>query len=119
MAYCNLADLELESHGIDSTIDWAQRAMELANAWANDEILCYALNTLGTVRLIAGDTAGWDDLERSLQLALTGGFEEQVARAYMSLSAMAVSRRQYDQASRYLSTGLAYCEERDLDSLGV
>ena len=119
MAYCNLADLELESHGIDSTIDWAQRAMELANAWANDEILCYALNTLGTVRLIAGDTAGWDDLERSLQLALTGGFEEQVARAYMSLSAMAVSRRQYDKASQYLSTGLAYCEERDLDSLGV
>jgi tetratricopeptide (TPR) repeat protein len=119
MAYCNRADLGVESHEIDSAIDWAQRAIELAKAWANDEILSYALNTLGTVRLIAGDTAGRDDLERSLQLALAGGFEEQVARAYMSLSAMAVSRRQYDHASRYLNMGLAYCEERDLDSLGV
>jgi DNA-binding CsgD family transcriptional regulator/tetratricopeptide (TPR) repeat protein len=119
MAYCNRADLELESHGIDSAIDWSQRAIRLAKAWANDEILSYALNNLGTVRLMAGNTAGWDDLERSLQLALTGGFQEQVARGYMSLSAMAVSRRQYDQASRYLSMGLGYCEERDLDSLGV
>ena len=99
-AYCNRADLDLESHEIDSAIDWAQRAIELAKAWANDEILCHALSTLGTVRLIAGDTAGWDDLERSLQLALAGGLQEQVARAYMSLAAMAVSRRQYDQASR-------------------
>ena len=119
MAYCNRADLGVEAHEIDSAIDWAQRAIELAKAWANDEILSYALNTLGTVRLIAGDTAGGDDLERSLQLALAGGFQEQVARAYMSLSAMAVSRRQYDQAARYLDMGLAYCEERDLDSLGV
>ena len=28
---------------------------------------------------------------------------------------MAVSRRQYDEARRYFSEGLAYCEERDLD----
>ena len=32
---------------------------------------------------------------------------------------MAVSGRHYEQASRHLSTGLAYCEERDLDSLHV
>ncbi len=118
-AYCNRADLDLESHEIDSAIDWAQRAIALAKAWAKDEILCHALSTLGTVRLMAGDTGGWDDLECSLQLALAGGLQEEVARAYMSLAAMAVSRRQYDQASRYLGTGLAYCEERDLDSLHV
>jgi hypothetical protein len=60
---------------------------------------------------------GWADLERSLQLALASGFQEQVASAYTTCAAMAVSRRQYDEAARFLSAGLAYCEERDLDFL--
>jgi tetratricopeptide (TPR) repeat protein len=118
MAYCNRADLDLEAHEADSAIDWARRAIALAELWANDEILSHALNTLGTVRLIVGDVSGWADLDRSLQLALAGGLQEQVARAYTNLSAMAVSRRQYDQASGYFCAGLAYCDERDLDSHG-
>jgi DNA-binding CsgD family transcriptional regulator/tetratricopeptide (TPR) repeat protein len=114
-AFCNRADLDLEAHEIDSSIGWAQRAITLAEPWANNEILCDALNALGTVRLIAGDISGWADLNRSLQLALAAGLQEQVASAYTNLAAMAVSRRQYEQASGYLRTGLTYCEERDLD----
>ncbi|HXI47963.1 MAG TPA: helix-turn-helix transcriptional regulator, partial [Steroidobacteraceae bacterium] len=82
-----------------------------------NEILCDALGALGITRLIAGDTSGWADLERGLRLALDGALQEQVASAYNDLSAMAVSWRQYDQASRWLSEGLAYCEKHDLDSL--
>jgi DNA-binding CsgD family transcriptional regulator len=115
LAYCNRADLDMEAHDADSAIDWTQRAISLAEGWGNDEILSHALDTLGTVRLIVGDPTGWADLDRSLQLALAGGFQEQVARAYTNLAAMAVSRRDYEQASGYLSEGLAYCEERDLD----
>jgi DNA-binding CsgD family transcriptional regulator len=40
-----------------------------------------------------------------------------VASAFNDLSAMAVSWRQYANATRYLSEGLAYCEKHDLDSL--
>ena len=115
MAYCNRADLDLEAHEIDSSIGWAQRAITLAEPWANNVILCDASNALGTVRLIGGDISGWADLNRSLQLALAAGLQEQVASAYTNLAAMAVSRRQYEQASGYLRTGLTYCEERDLD----
>ena len=116
MAYCIRADLDMEAHEAESAIDWAQRAIAIAEPSANTEILSYALNTLGTVRLIGGDDSGWPDLERSLQLALAGGFQEQTVGAYTDLAAMAVSQRQYDQASRYISAGLTYCEERDLDS---
>ena len=115
MAYCDRADLDMEAHEADSAIDWAQRAITLAEKWANTEILSHALNTRGTVRLIGGDVSGWPDLHRSLQLALAGGFQEQTVGAYTDLAAMAVSHRQYEQASQYLSAGLAYCEERDLD----
>jgi DNA-binding CsgD family transcriptional regulator/tetratricopeptide (TPR) repeat protein len=114
-AYCNQADLDMESHEADSAIDMAGRAITLAEQWSNAEILSDALNTVGTVRLIGGDIAGWDDLDRSLQLALAAGLQELVAGSYSNLAAMAVSRRQYELATRYLSEGLAYCEERDLD----
>ena len=116
MAYSNRAQLDMEAHEIDSAIRWAQRTIALAEPWANREILSDALNTLGTARLIAGDTSGWADLDRSLQLALSGGFQSQTARAYTNLCAMAVSRRQYGAASSYLQQGLRYCERHELDS---
>jgi DNA-binding CsgD family transcriptional regulator/tetratricopeptide (TPR) repeat protein len=116
MAYCDRADLEMEAHEADSAIDSAQRAIALAELWANAEILSEALSTRGTVRLIGGDTSGWADLDRSLQLALASGIPHHVAGAYTNSAAMAVSGRQYAQASRYLREGLTYCEERDLDS---
>jgi DNA-binding CsgD family transcriptional regulator/tetratricopeptide (TPR) repeat protein len=116
-AYCDRADLDMESHENHSAIDFAHRAIALAEAWTDHLILSNASNVLGTARLIIGDDSGWADLERSLQLALANSFQEQAARAYNNLSAMAVSRRRYDEAARYLSAGLGYCEERDLDFL--
>jgi len=116
-AYCDRADLDMESHENDSAIEFAQRAIALAETWEDNQILSSASSALGTARLIIGDDSGWADLERSLQLGLAHGLQEQAAGAYTDLSAMAVSRRQYGQAARYLSAGLAYCEERDLDFL--
>ncbi len=116
-AYCDRAELHMESHENDSAVAYAQRAIALAESQPNARTVSDALGVLGTARLIMGNDAGWADLERSLQLALAGGFHQQVASAYTDLSAMAVSRRQYDRAAGSLSAGLAYCEERDLDFL--
>jgi DNA-binding CsgD family transcriptional regulator len=106
----------MEAHEADAAIDWAQRAIALAEPWANTGILSQALNIRGTVRLIGGDTSGWADLKRSMQLALDRGLPERIAGCHTNLAAMAVSGRLYEQASRHLSEGLAYCEEHDLDS---
>jgi DNA-binding CsgD family transcriptional regulator len=115
MAYGNRAQLHMEATETDASISWAQRAIDLAEPWANHEILSDALNTLGTARLVGGDQSGWADLERSLQLALAGGYQGQIARAYTNLSAMAVSTRRFSKAPGYLREGLEYCERRDLD----
>jgi DNA-binding CsgD family transcriptional regulator/tetratricopeptide (TPR) repeat protein len=115
MAYGNRAQLHMEATETDDAIHWAQRAITLVEPWANNEILSDALNSLGTARLVAGDVSGWADLERSLHLALAGGYQGQVARAYTNLTAMAVSQRKFLRASDYLRQGLAYCELRDLD----
>jgi len=115
MAYGNRAQLHMEATETDAAISWAQRAITLVEPSANYEILSDALNTRGTARLVAGDLSGWADLERSLQVALAGGYQGQVARAYTNLSAMAVSQRRFSQATGYLRAGLEYCERRDLD----
>jgi DNA-binding CsgD family transcriptional regulator/tetratricopeptide (TPR) repeat protein len=116
-AYSNCAQLDMESHELESAIIWAQRAIALAEPCAENEIRCDALGTLGISRLIAGDPSGWVELELALRIALDRDLQEQVASAYNDLSAMAVSCRQYDKASRWFSEGLAYCEKRDLDAL--
>ncbi len=116
-AYCTRAALAMEAHEAEVAIESAQRAIAIAESSVDSstEILCDALNTRGTMRLIIGETAGWADLHRVLELALAAGLQEQVATAYTNLAAMAVSRRQYEQASGYLQAGLAYSEEHDLD----
>jgi len=114
-AYSNQAALAMEAHEAELAIDAAQRAIAIAEASAANDILCGALNNLGTMRLIVGDTSGWADLNRALQISLAGGLQREVASAYTNLLAMAVSRRQYEQAAAYLYAGLSYCEERDLD----
>jgi DNA-binding CsgD family transcriptional regulator/tetratricopeptide (TPR) repeat protein len=115
MAYGNRAQLHAEATETDDAISWAQRAIALVEPSDYQDILSDALNTRGTARLVAGDAAGWPDLERSLQVALAGAYQGQAARAYTNLSAMAVSQRRFLQASGYLRQGLEYCERRDLD----
>jgi DNA-binding CsgD family transcriptional regulator len=114
LAYWSRADLAMEAHEAELAIESAQRAIALAEAASAKKIVAHAWNTLGTMRLIVGDPAGWADLNHSLQLALTEGLEAEVASAYTNLLAMAVSRRQYEQAAAYLRAGLAYSAERDL-----
>jgi len=116
MAYSNRSQLEMLAHEVDAAIDWAERTIRLAEPLGRADILSHALNNLGTARLIKDDAAGWQDLERSLKIALAGDYQEHAARAYTNLSSTGVSNRVYDRATRYLREGIQYCEDHDLDS---
>jgi DNA-binding CsgD family transcriptional regulator len=116
MAYSNRSQLEMLAHEVPAAIDWALRTIKLVEPMGNREILSHALNNLGAARLISADPAGWDDLERSLRIALEGDWQEHAARAYTNLSSTAVTLREYARAERYLRDGIAYCDDRDLDS---
>jgi DNA-binding CsgD family transcriptional regulator/tetratricopeptide (TPR) repeat protein len=115
MAYCERADFHMECHEEEACAEWAQRAIALAQPWGNSEALGQALCTLGTARLIGGNTEGWADLDRSLEIAKAADLPDHVAASYANLAAMAVSHREYERASRYLRVGLDYCDERDMD----
>jgi DNA-binding CsgD family transcriptional regulator len=116
MAYSNRAQLAMLADDVDAAVAWGGRAIALAEQLGDDEILAHALNNMGTAEYTAGRAGGRARLERSLALALAHGFHEHVARAYTNLGSMAVVRLEPEHAARALDAGIAYSDERDLDS---
>jgi DNA-binding CsgD family transcriptional regulator len=116
MAYSNMAQLRMLDSDRAGASGWGRRAVELAEALGETEILAAALNNLGTAELRGGSADGLAMLERSLQLAGAAGLEDHVARAHTNLASAAVEIRRYALAERHLEAGIEYCRERDLDA---
>ena len=116
MAYSNLAQLHMLAGEYEQTLIAGGKALALARALADTEIESHALNNVGTTKLAAQDSSGYDELERSLALALAGGFHEHAARAYSNIATGAARGRDFARARRYFDEGIAYCVERDLYS---
>jgi DNA-binding CsgD family transcriptional regulator len=117
MAYSNMAQLRMLTNDDAGAIAWGTRAIALAEALDEPEVLVHALNNVGMAELRGEHAAaGRAKLERSLALALDGGFEEHVARAYTNLGSAAVEARALADAQRDLDAGIAYCAEHDLDA---
>jgi DNA-binding CsgD family transcriptional regulator/tetratricopeptide (TPR) repeat protein len=117
MAYGNMSQLRMQVSDDYNALRWGERAIELAERLHDNEIVCYALNSIGSAEVCLGDEKGQARMARGLQLALEHGYEEQVARAYANLADTSATQRAYAEAEDYLQKGMAYCAERDLDSM--
>jgi DNA-binding CsgD family transcriptional regulator len=114
LAYSNLAQLHMLALELSEARRWSERALALAEAVRDDEALVHALNNVGAAELMAGVDTGAIKLERSLRLALELGLEEHAARAFFNLGSIAVDQRSYALGDYHLTSGLEYCEARDL-----
>jgi DNA-binding CsgD family transcriptional regulator len=117
MAYGNMSQLRMQMSDDDNALRWGERAIKLAERLHDNEIVCYALISIGSAEICLGDEKGQAQMARGLQLALEHGYEEQAARAYANLADTSAMQRAYAEAEDYLQKGLAYCAEHDLDSL--
>jgi DNA-binding NarL/FixJ family response regulator len=115
MAYSTLTQLRMLSADVAETREWGARAIELAERLSETEPLLHALRGVGVAEVLAGDSRGFEKLERSLALALEAGFDEDVAQAYTNLGGTRIGLRDYALGDRYLEEGIAYCGVRDLD----
>jgi DNA-binding CsgD family transcriptional regulator len=102
----------------EGTAAWGTQAIELAERLGDNEALVHSLNTLGTAMLHAGSADGEEKLERSLRLAQRAGLDGDAGRAFNNLVAAALASRAYGLATRYVTEGLEYCDERGLDLWG-
>src|SRR5580698_9819982 len=110
MAYSNLSQLHMLADEPKETLLVGEKALALARALGDSEIESHVLNNIGTTKLASEDSSGRADLERSLALALEGGFHEHAARAYSNMATCATRARDFGRARRYFAEGIAYCE---------
>ena len=117
MAYSNLSQLSMLRQDEDEAVAWGERALQMARRIGDNEVEIHALNNVGTAIAFVDDAIeGRQLLEQSLDRALAADAHEHVGRAYTNLGANAVGNRRYLDADRQLRLGIAYCEDRDLDS---
>ena len=115
MAYSNASQLSMLAGDVAEALECGGLAIELAERLGETEILVHALNNVGAAEVHGRLPGGVAKLERSLALALAEGHEEHAARGYTNLGSGAVRQYDYANADRHLSTGIAYCEQHDLD----
>jgi tetratricopeptide (TPR) repeat protein len=115
MAYSNRSQLAMLAGDTEATVAFGEKALQLARALGQREIESHALNNIGSARLITGDQQGGQLLLQALQIALDHDFHEHAARAYVNLGSSGAVNNDVN-ARHYLEQGLAYCEQRDLDS---
>ena len=115
MAYSNASQLSMLAGDVDEALECGGLAIELAERLGETEILVHALNNVGAAEVHGRLPGGVAKLERCLALALAEGHEEHAARGYTNLGSGAVRQYDYANADRHLSTGIAYCEQHDLD----
>ncbi len=118
LAYSNLAQLYMLADDKASALLWGHRAVDLAERMNDKEIVCHALNNIGSVmmRFTDSEKEGEEILRKSLAIAIENRFQEHVARAYTNISFALVLARRYREAEEIFSDGLKYCEDHDLNS---
>jgi DNA-binding CsgD family transcriptional regulator/tetratricopeptide (TPR) repeat protein len=116
LAYSNLSQLYMLGGYQKETLDWGQKAIDLATKLEDHEVLSHALNNIGMVLLTYNVPEGEIKLYQSLTVALENNLHEHVGRAYTNLSSGFVTSKSYKKAFTAFDAGLKYCEAHDLDS---
>jgi DNA-binding CsgD family transcriptional regulator/tetratricopeptide (TPR) repeat protein len=114
LAYSNLAAVHLNDERLDETVEWATRALDLAERFDDTGVMVHCLNNHGTMLILAGRPGGWEKLGRSLALAERAGLDEHVGRAFIHAGWAMTRTRAYDFAP-WLDRGVKLCDDLGLD----
>lgn len=115
LAYRNQALLESINHNLGEANTLAEKAVALAEQFGDARVLAMAYDTLGSNWLSKDFERGSDYLKRCLAIAQEAGLEARVATVYANLGSTACELYRFDTAGHYLSEGINYCADRDLD----
>ncbi|MFZ0008070.1 MAG: AAA family ATPase [Steroidobacteraceae bacterium] len=116
MAYGARSLLALQRGWDREALEFGQRALGLARELGDRAAESHALSNIGGALLGTGDRAGYEPLERSLELALEHRLEDHAARAYRHLEHYAGLIHDFARAQRAFHEGVEYCEERGIFS---
>ena len=118
MTFSNMAQLKMLSNESAECMLWGEKAITMAKELDNEEILCHALNNIGSVHMfiISSEQKGISMLQQSLEIALRNCYYEHAALAYTNLASGLVKMKNYVFARTILDEGIHYCEVENLNS---
>lgn len=114
MAYSNLSQLAMLAEKLDETLLLGGKAVALAERLNKPEIICHALNNLGSAEQWLDLAKGRLHLARSLEIALVQNFQEHAARGFTNCACAEMNQLDLVRAQSFLDRGIAYCVENDL-----
>jgi DNA-binding CsgD family transcriptional regulator/tetratricopeptide (TPR) repeat protein len=117
LAYRNQALIEMIDHHLDEATALAEKAVALAERFGDARVLAMSYDTLGSNLLSTDFERGKEYLERCLVIARAAGLDGRVATVYANLGSTACELYRFEIAGQYLSEGIEYCTERDLDMI--
>ena len=114
-AYRVEAQLRMLNRDCESSIDWSNKAIALAERFGNREILAAGIGTLGSATLFLDYDAGCAHLRRALELALADGSHYIAANTYSNLGSGSGEVFQLRQARHYLLEAIAFAHKHEID----
>ncbi|HUP36453.1 MAG TPA: LuxR C-terminal-related transcriptional regulator, partial [Candidatus Limnocylindria bacterium] len=114
-AYRIQSNLRMLNRDRAESVRWGRKAVTLAERFGEREIVVAAYNTMGAAMLVYGDDRGRVHLEKSLALARAAALPEWIAGAFVNLGSASGEVYRFADADRYLTEGIRYAAERDLD----
>ena len=115
MAYSNKGQLEMLSAKVEPVIRHCEKAVAIAESLGRSDIVCHALNNIGTAEVWVDAEKAGRDLDRSLEIALDLNLQDHASRALTNKGWMNVNLLRFAEAESVLLEGIRYCIERDLD----
>jgi DNA-binding CsgD family transcriptional regulator len=117
LAYRNQALIEMIDHNLHQATALAEKAVALAERFGDARVLAMSYDTLGSNLLSTDFERGKQYLEHCLGIARTANLDGRVAAVYANLGSTACELYRFEIAGHYLSEGIEYCVERDLDMI--
>lgn len=114
--FSELGRLAMTSGQRDAALAWSEKAIGLAEQLGDQGLMAHALNNIGSTKLDYADERGFDDLERSLLVALAANLEDYAGRTYTNLASTAFDICQLPRAERWLEDGLTYTLDHDVET---
>ena len=115
MAYSNQAQLDMLEAKVEPVLHYGEKAIALAETLGRPEIVCHALNNIGTAEAWVDADRARMHLARSLDTAIRLDLDEHAARAYLNRGWMEVNLLCFEVAELVLQSGIDYCIARDID----
>ncbi|MFL6681413.1 MAG: ATP-binding protein, partial [Burkholderiaceae bacterium] len=114
-AYRVEAQLRMLNRDCAEAVDWAQKAIALAERLDEREILAEAIGTLGAANLFIDYELACVHLQHALELALAQGLHGLAANTYANLGSGAGEVWRLREAREHLKAAIAFSRQHEID----